>query len=521
MKAKEERGVMSKILVIDDEQSVRKLLEISLKHKDYQVVTAEDGKRGVETFQRERPRIVLTDIKMPGMDGIEVLRRIKQINPETEVIVITGHGDMDMAIQSLQLDASDFITKPIMDEALSVALSRAKERLEIRRKLKDYTDNLEDMVKKATQELRERYEFEGNLIRHSIDGIIATDKDETIVTFNQGAERIFGLAKDEVVGKMNIWSLYPPAIAKEIKQSLYSKERDREGMSSWQETFVLGKGGDNIPVRFSGSLLYRNGEIIGSVAFFHDMRQIKRLEGELIKSERLAATGQTVAGLADCIKSFLFGLEGGVYVVDKGLKNDDMQRLSIGWDTVQSNIGKISNLVLDLISYSKEAKPKRERCSPNIIADEVCELMESRAKEYGIEIARDIDSNIGEVYLDPKGIHRCLLHLVSNAIDACISNEEGEKDYLVQLTTRLEGDGVLTFQVADNGCGMDEDVRKKLFTSFFSTKGSEGTGLGLLVTQKIVQEHGGTITVDVEPGKGSIFTIWLPRESKEIEHLVP
>ncbi len=251
------------------------------------------------------------------------------------------------------------------------------------------------------------------------------------------------------------------------------------------------------------------------MAFFHDLREIKRLERALIKSERLAATGQTVAGLADCIKNFLFGLEGGVYVVDKGLKKDDMHKLSTGWDTVQSNIGKISNLVLDLISYSNEDRPKRERCSPNVIVDEVCELMESKAKEYGIEIDRDVDSNIGEVYLDAKGIHRCLLNLVSNAIGACISDEAEGKDHLVRVTTGLESDGVLTFKVYDNGCGMDEEVRKKMFTSFFSTKGSKGTGLGLLVTQKIVHEHGGTITVDLERGKRSIFTIWLPREDQE------
>ncbi|NVL89981.1 MAG: response regulator [Desulfobacterales bacterium] len=512
MKAKKESSAMSKILVIDDEHSIRKLLNISLTHKGYEVLTAEDGEKGVEIFQRENPPIILTDIKMPGIDGIEVLRRIKQINPKAEVIVITGHGDMDMAIRSLQLDASDFITKPIMDEALSVALSRARERMDIRRKLKEYTNNLEDKVKEATQELRERYEFEGNLVGHSIDGIVATDKQGNIVTFNQGAERIFGHSKDEVVGKMDIRSLYPPGIAEEIRQSLYSKEREIEGMRNWQETFVLGKGGHKIPVRLSGTILYRNGETIGSVAFFHDLREIKRLERELIKSERLAATGQTVAGLADCIKSFLFGLEGGVYVVDKGLKKDDMHKLSTGWNVVQGNIGRISNLVLDLISYSKEDKPKRERCSPNVIADEVCELMESKAKESGIEIVRDVDSNIGEVYLDPKGIHRCLLNLVSNAIDACISDEEDGKDYVVRVTTRLESDGVLTFQVSDNGCGMDEEVRKKMFTSFFSTKGSKGTGLGLLVTQKIAQEHGGTITVDLKPGKGSIFTIWLPRK---------
>jgi signal transduction histidine kinase len=139
--------------------------------------------------------------------------------------------------------------------------------------------------------------------------------------------------------------------------------------------------------------------------------------------------------------------------------------------------------------------------------------MESKAKDSGIEIVMDVDSNIGEVYLDPKGIHRCLLNLVSNAIDACMYDEKVGKDYVVRVAAGLGSDGVLTLQVSDNGCGMDEEVRKKMFTSFFSTKGSKGTGLGLLVTQKIVQLHGGAITVDVKSGKGSIFTIWLPLES--------
>ncbi|MCK4426087.1 MAG: response regulator, partial [Deltaproteobacteria bacterium] len=148
------------------------IVGMSLRADGYEVLTAEDGKSGLELFEKEAPPIVLTDIKMPGMDGIEVLKRIKEISPETEVIVVTGHGDMDVAIQSLQLEASDFVTKPIVDEALSVALKRAKERLRLRRMLKEYTDNLEDKVKQATEEIRQRYEFEDNLIQHSIDGII-------------------------------------------------------------------------------------------------------------------------------------------------------------------------------------------------------------------------------------------------------------------------------------------------------------------------------------------------------------
>ncbi len=127
---------MSKVLLIDDEEPIRKVVGLYLRSHGYEVITAEDGQRGIELFQRESPPIVLTDIKMPGMDGIEVLERIKQMSPETEVIVITGHGDMDLAIQSLQLDASDFITKPVGNEALSVALRRAEERLATKRLLK-------------------------------------------------------------------------------------------------------------------------------------------------------------------------------------------------------------------------------------------------------------------------------------------------------------------------------------------------------------------------------------------------
>lgn len=148
---------MLKILLIDDEAGIRKLLSISLRGEGYDVITAKNGKRGIELFEQEAPSIVLTDIKMPGTDGIGVLKRIKEINPETEVIVITGDGDMKLAVKSLQLDASDFITKPISEEALSVALKRAEEKLKIKKRLKNYTYNLEKAVKEKTGELEKSY----------------------------------------------------------------------------------------------------------------------------------------------------------------------------------------------------------------------------------------------------------------------------------------------------------------------------------------------------------------------------
>ncbi len=240
------------------------------------------------------------------------------------------------------------------------------------------------------------------------------------------------------------------------------------------------------------------------------LREIHRLEQELIKSERLAAIGQTVASLAHYVKNILFGLKGGVYLVNEALKEDDTDSLKDGWDMLESSMGRISGLVLDLLEYSRERKPEYEKCFPNEIANEVCKLIEESAKEYDIEIIKGFDQSMGEVLLDPKGIHRCLLNLVSNARDACIFDSNEEKKWVVQVRTILENDGTVRFEVSDNGCGMDEEVKKKLFTSFFSTKGGRGTGLGLLNTQKIVQEHGGTITVNSQPGKGSTFTIRLP-----------
>ena len=119
---------MQKILVIDDEKPTLMMFRLTLSAQGYDVFTAENGQEGLEVFSRERPPIVLTDIKMPGMNGVEVLKRIKAIDPATQVIVITGHGDMDLAIQALNLDAADFINKPVQRELLEQALARAQER---------------------------------------------------------------------------------------------------------------------------------------------------------------------------------------------------------------------------------------------------------------------------------------------------------------------------------------------------------------------------------------------------------
>jgi len=142
-----------KILLVDDEEGIRTVLGITLADYGYTVLKAASGGEALQLFKEQTPAIVLTDIKMPGMDGIQLLRKIKEESPDTEVIMITGHGDMKLAIQSLKLNATDFITKPIHDDALEIALKRANEKIFLKTKMKEYTENLERLVDEKTKEL--------------------------------------------------------------------------------------------------------------------------------------------------------------------------------------------------------------------------------------------------------------------------------------------------------------------------------------------------------------------------------
>jgi len=499
---------MSKILLIDDEEANVRVLAMSLRSDGHEVVSALSGEEGLEVFLREAPELVLTDIKMPGMDGIEVLQRIKERTPDAEVIIITGHGDIDNAIEALKFGASDFINKPIRDEVLAVAIQRAQEKLAIKRQLREYTENLELKVQEATQEVQRKSNFLAKLIRRSNDGIIATDQDLTIVIYNPGAERIFGYARDEIIDRRKITDLVGGETGELFTG--WSSGTARGTDISPKEITIQSKAGLPIPVYFYTAGLLEKNEIVGTVSFYQDLREIKRLEAELLHAERLAAIGQTVAGVAHGIKNILHGFKGGRYLVNLGIDKDDGGKLKKGWDMIQRNIGRTSDLVLDLLSYSKEREPEYQPCDPNTIIQDVCEVMQDLAAENHVALTTELDQAIGSVVMDPHTIHQCLTNLISNAIDACLFDQDMSKKWRVTVQSACQDGKFIRISVCDNGIGMSPAVRKKLFTSFFSTKGHRGTGLGLLVTRKAVEEHRGTIEVISEEGQGTVFTLRLP-----------
>ncbi len=499
---------VNNILIVDDEETIVRLLSMSLKSDGYDTISAYDGKQALALVKEHSPDVVITDIKMPQMDGLELLKEIKAHDTNIEVIIVTGHGDIDSTITALQYGASDFINKPVRDEALAVALSRAEEKIEIREKLAEYTQDLEEKVKMATEVIRRRANFQKLLIRSSNDGIVAFDNNWKIVVFNPEAARIFERKASEVLHKLTVDDLCPPDMLPLFKSETDTGDKDSK-KPPWQET-VFTINDREIPVRFSKSVLHEKGEMVGSVVFFHDLTEIKKLEKELVQSERLAAVGQTVSGLAHYIKNILVGLKGGSYVVDVGLKKGDLEKLKEGWLTIKKNIDRSSDLVQNLLTYSKERQPEYSTCSPNDIAADVAALVKDYAAEHEIRITTDLDPDIGEMTLDPETLHRALLNLVTNGIDACMDDENRDRDWEVNIRTFLDENQLLGIEVRDNGSGMDEKTKQRLFSPFFSSKGGKGTGLGLLVTRKIIEEHSGTIDVATSLGNGTAFTIRLP-----------
>ncbi len=375
------------LLLVDDEAGIRKVLSISLQDSGYDVHTAGNAVDAWEIFKKIEPPIVLTDIKMPDMDGIELLRRIKKENQETEVIMFTGHGDMDLAIKSLKYEATDFVTKPINDEVLEIALKRARERISMRRQIREYTENLERLV--------------------------------------------------------------------EVKAR------------------------------------------------------------QLIEAERMAAVGQTVTELAHAIKNIANGLKGSIFVLGKGLELDNKEYLRQGWEMASGNLEKIKNLALNLLNYGKYADVAFTAGDPNTPAQEVGELMASRAEEAGVELILELSDRIKPLHFDPGGIHSCLLNLVTNAIEACEEADLPARRKTVTVRTTRPKGWAVAYQVIDTGCGMDSAVQARLFHGFFSTKGTRGTGIGLMMTQKIVEQHQGQINVTSKKGAGTTVTIKLPFRRSE------
>ncbi len=371
------------ILIVDDEPDIREVLAISLQDMGYRTVEAENAATAFDRFQKERPQIVVTDIKMPGGDGIGLLRKIKHENTETEVIMITGHGDMNLAIRSLKYAATDFITKPINVDALEIAVRRAREKIAMRRKLQDYTRSLEQLLKEKTE-----------------------------------------------------------------------------------------------------------------------------------LQDHLASLGLMIGSVSHGMKGLLTSLDGGLYLVSSGLKKKNFKRVEEGCQAAQETVQRIRKMVMDILYYAKERDLNRAPVRIADFAEDLVRVIQPRIDGCGIRLAYHFDSTAGTMQVDADYLQAALVNILENAIDACLKDHR-MPTHQIDLSITDPGDEIV-FCIADDGIGMDRDVCDRVFSLFYSTKGRRGTGLGLFIANRVIGQHGGTITVASKPGEGSLFRVRIPKHQVEM-----
>ncbi|MBI5252134.1 MAG: response regulator [Desulfomonile tiedjei] len=498
---------MTKILLADDEESIRNLMRMTLELDGYEVSMAEDGTRALDIFEKEKPEIVLLDVKMPGMSGIEVLSRIRGTAPDTEVIMITGHGDMDMAVECLRREASNFLTKPISEELLSLSLKRAMEKIALKKKLKKYTRNLETLVREANVELERAYQFRENIIENSPDAIVCIRKGGEITIFNSAAEKLLGYKKHEVVGKMSIVRIYPPGGAKKIMKALRADDFGGPGILQKREVTLIDKDGNEIPVYISAAILYEEGQEAGSMGIFTDLREKLKLEKQLLRSEKLSSLGKLSAGIAHEINQPLTGVLTFAHLLLKKFKNDEKTRKDL--EIIVRETTRIRGIVQGILDFARETPMQKKPLRIQQVVDQTLEIIVHQQRFFGIELVKLYDPSVPDVVIDSNLMKQVFMNIVLNALDAMGSSGT--------LTIKIgASNGWVEVDFSDTGKGMPEEMQDKIFDPFFTTKDSTegmGMGLGLAISYGIVKNHHGDIQVTSKPGKGTTFTIRLPLDA--------
>jgi FixJ family two-component response regulator/nitrogen-specific signal transduction histidine kinase len=639
---------MMDVLLVDDEPGIRKVVGITLEDMGYHVLEAASGEDALAVFRSHQPSVVITDVRMPGLDGLELLRKIKAESPDTEVILVTGHGDMETAVEGLKNGACDFIAKPAGPEVLEIALGRAKEKLLMRERLKNYTENLEVMVNQQAEHLMdvERQcavkaavegltqliggvagDVEGGLgifnglpclvsiqdcyqrivsmnqlyrerlgdrlgqpgydvyvgasgteagspvgrtlatgqAQKSHEGILGPDDTLSAVMVHTAPIRgvdgeidlVLELAvdagevqrlKDELrTSRQRYQQLFDeaPCFITVLDRHLRIKAANQrfknefgdpatfgdaggclcyrtccgterpcfgcptlktfeDGCSHQCELTVRGKDGE--PVRvvvWTAPLRNDLGEIEGVMEMATDITELSRMQ------EHLASLGMLIASLSHGIKGLLTALDGGVYKVNSGFRSGNQDMVQAGWAKVTELVGRIKGMVLDILFYAKKRELNLRETQAADFVRQVAETVAPKAEQLGVTFRVEVGENLGAFHVDSVVLSAALVNILENAVEACLS-DQSKAEHRVSFRARPDAAGVF-LEIEDNGCGMQPDTLSRLFSVFFSTKGSKGTGLGLFIAKKAVDQHGGRIGAVSEPGEGSTFRIWMPR----------
>jgi two-component system NtrC family sensor kinase len=368
--------------------------------------------------------------------------------------------------------------------------------------------------KKMERELKEANDFLMNLIDSSVDGIIVTNMKGDILLFNKGAENLLGYGSEEVVEKMNIRSIYPPGVAKEVMQKLKSPDFGGVGKLTSFPIFHRRKDGEMIEGDLSASLIYdEKGNEIASVGIFKDLRERSKMERELreiqqalLQSEKLAAMGRLTSQIAHELNNPIYGIMNTLELLKTEIPPESKRRRIL--ELSLSEIQRLSEMLRNMLSFSKPEEETRKRLSLNELLEGILLMMERQMRESNIRVVLDLDHQIPEVMASTNQMRQVMLNMFKNAKEAMPHGGT--------LTVRTaKEDQKVSVHIQDTGVGIPEEIRNKIFEAFFTTKQKvKGVGLGLSVCYGIIRDHGGEIRVESEEGKGTTFIISLPVEKQ-------
>jgi two-component system NtrC family sensor kinase len=368
--------------------------------------------------------------------------------------------------------------------------------------------------KKMERELREANDFLMNLIDSSVDGIIVTNMKGSILLFNKGAENLLGYRSEEVVEKMNIRSIYPPGVAKEVMEKLKNPDFGGVGKLTSFPIFHRRKDGEMIEGDLSASLIYdEKGNEIASVGIFKDLRERSKMERELreiqqalLQSEKLAAMGRLTSQIAHELNNPIYGIMNTLELLKTEIPPESKRRRIL--DLSLSEIQRLSEMLRNMLSFSKPEEEKRRPIKIDELIEGILLVMEKQMRESNIQVEISFNPDIPEIMASTNQMRQVMLNILKNAKEAM------PKGGTLTVRTSREDNRVL-IHIQDTGMGVPEEIRDKIFEAFFTTKQKvKGVGLGLSVCYGIIKDHGGDIKIESEEGKGTTFIISLPVESQ-------
>jgi len=511
-----------RILTIDDEEAVRRSIKYYLEDSDFEVLEACNGREGLEVFRRDTPDLILCDLRMPEVDGLQVLATVTAEAPDTPIIIVSGTGVLGDAIEAVRLGAWNYVLKPIQDMgALEFAINSALERAKLRLDNHAYQAHLELEVERRTQALRESETRFRTVVESLNEGIVITDESDVVTYINSRMAEMCGYATAELVGR-------PTGVMgpDHVRDALRVKTNDRlRGIAEVYETQLIRKSGEVFWVEISaGPYPSPDGTIIGSLSIVRDITGRKRaeqdhekLEAQLRRSQKMETIGTLAGGVAHDFNNILTPIMGYSEMAMIHLEKQSPARADLEEIIVAAHRAK--DLVRQILTFSRQGEEERKPVLLQLIVKEALNLLRASIP-VTVAIRESIKQDIGAIHCDPTQIHQVLMNLCINAAHAM----KGRTGILeVKLDTfyvdaefsclhvNLSEGQYVRMTISDNGHGMDRATTERIFEPFFTTKSvDEGTGLGLSVVHGIVTAHGGGISVYSEPEQGTTFQVYLP-----------